>query len=85
MFTPHPVSCVTCHVSRVTCHVSPVTCHVSPAICYQRGLPRLVNTHTALQPDAKVYCLEFHCNGVENPPPSVVAEAGTAATVGIVT
>ena len=29
MFTPHQVSCVTCHVSCVMCHMSCVTCHVS--------------------------------------------------------
>ena len=34
MFTPHPVSCVTCHVSPVTCHLSHVTCHMSPVTCH---------------------------------------------------
>ena len=34
MFTPHPVSCVKCHVSRVMCHVSRVTCHVSRVNCH---------------------------------------------------
>ena len=28
MFTPHHVSCVTCHMSRFMCHLSPVSCHI---------------------------------------------------------
>ena len=27
---PHPISCVTCHLSHVTCHLSPVSCQLSP-------------------------------------------------------
>ena len=53
------VSCVTCHVSRVTCQLSRVTfffCFFfgqsSAAywgrVCYQRGLPRLVFTNSAI-------------------------------------
>ena len=54
------VSHVTCHVSRVTCHVSHVIYlfifylffgqsgeAYRWRVCYQRGLPRLVFTHTA--------------------------------------
>ena len=53
------MSHVTCHVSHVTCHVSHVMCRVYFKkysgqsgeaylwrVCYQRGLPRLVYSHT---------------------------------------
>ena len=65
MLIPGHVSYVMCHVSRVTCQASPVTffclfflllVFYLPSggatrwrTCYQRGLPRLVSIHWALQ------------------------------------
>ena len=38
MFTPHQVSCVTCHLSCVNCHMSPVTCHLSHVNCHMSSV-----------------------------------------------
>ena len=34
MFTPHHVSCITCHMAHVMCHVSHVTCHLSVGVAF---------------------------------------------------